>query len=64
MTEGDCARKVLLPGLDAKQTPVGQVMTGDLVTVKPDDQPEVSMTMMAARDFGIYQCRTWARSWA
>jgi predicted transcriptional regulator len=24
---------VLLPGLDAKQTPVGQVMTGDPVTL-------------------------------
>ena len=34
MTQGDCAIKVLLPGLDAKQTPVGQVMTGDPVTVK------------------------------
>src|SRR5215831_18826167 len=30
VTQGDCAIKVLLPGLDAKQTPVGQVMTGDL----------------------------------
>jgi CBS domain-containing protein len=27
VTQGDCAIKVLLPGLDAKQTPVGQVMT-------------------------------------
>ena len=35
VTQGDCAIKVLLPGLDAKQTPVGQVMTGDPVTVKP-----------------------------
>ena len=29
VTQGDCAIKVLLPGLDAKQTPVGQVMTGN-----------------------------------
>jgi CBS domain-containing protein len=42
---------VLLPGLDAKQTPVGQVMTGDPVTVKPDDQLERCMAMMAARGF-------------
>ena len=27
LTQGDCAIRVLLPGLDAKQTPVGQVMT-------------------------------------
>jgi CBS domain-containing protein len=40
VTQGDCAIKVLLPGLDAKQTLVGQVMTGDPVTVKPDDQLE------------------------
>ena len=37
VTQGDCAIKVLLPGLDAKQTPVRQVMTGNPVTVKPDD---------------------------
>src|ERR1051325_4661918 len=36
VTQGDCAIKVLLPGLDAKQTPVGQVMTVDLeVVVEP-----------------------------
>src|ERR1700720_4050503 len=49
--QGDCAIKVLLPGLDAKQTPVGQVMTGDPVTVKPDDQLEGCMAMMSARGF-------------
>jgi len=51
VTQGDCAIKVLLPGLDAKQTPVGQVMTGDPVTAKPDDQLEGCMAMMAARGF-------------
>src|SRR5215510_3882511 len=51
VTQGDCAIKVLLPGLDAKQTPEGQVMTGDPVTVKPDDQLEGCMAMMAARGF-------------
>jgi len=51
VTQGDCAIKVLLPGLDAKQTPVGQVMTSAPVTVKPDDLLEVCMTMMAARGF-------------
>src|SRR5258708_8455797 len=51
VTQGDCAIKVLLPGLDAKQTPVGQVMTGDPVTVKPDDQLEGCMAMRAARGF-------------
>jgi CBS domain-containing protein len=51
VTQGDCAIKVLLPGLDAKQTPVRQVMTGDPVTVTPDDQLEGCMAMMAARGF-------------
>src|SRR6202162_4199531 len=36
VTQGDCAIKVLLPGLDAKQTPVGQVLTGNPVTAQPD----------------------------
>ncbi len=51
VTQGDCAIKVLLPGLDAKQTPVGQVMTSNPVTVKPEDQLQGCMTMMASRGF-------------
>ena len=51
VTQGDCAIKVLLPGLDAKQTPVSQVMTANPVTVKPGDQVEDCMTLMAARGF-------------
>ncbi len=46
-----CAIKVLLPGLDAKQTPVGQVMTGNPVTVKPNDPLEGCMAMMAERGY-------------
>jgi len=49
VTQGDCAIKVLLPGLDAKQTPVGRVMTGNPVTVKPDDPLEGCMAVMAKR---------------
>jgi len=51
VTQGDCAIKVLLPGLDAKQTSAGQVMTGSPVTVKPDDPLEGCMVLMAARGF-------------
>ncbi|MBX3509690.1 MAG: CBS domain-containing protein [Hyphomonadaceae bacterium] len=51
VTQGDCAIKVLLPGLDAKQTTVGQVMTRNPVTVSPDDKLETCMTLMAARGF-------------
>jgi len=51
VTQGDCAIKVLLPGLDAKQTPVSQVMTANPVTVKPDDPLDGCMAMMAKRGF-------------
>ncbi|HZP79043.1 MAG TPA: CBS domain-containing protein [Pseudolabrys sp.] len=51
VTQGDCAIKVLLPGLDATQTPVSQVMTRDPVTVKPDDQLKGCMATMSARRF-------------
>jgi CBS domain-containing protein len=51
VTQGDCAIKVLLPGLDARQTPVGQVMTRNPVTVKLDDQLEGCMALMSARGF-------------
>jgi len=51
VTQGDCAIKVLLPGLDAKQTPVSQVMTRNPVTVKPDDEVEGCMGIMASRGF-------------
>jgi CBS domain-containing protein len=51
VTQGDCAIKVLLPALDAKRTPVREVMTGNPVTVKPDDQVETCMALMTARGF-------------
>src|SRR6201990_3693969 len=51
VTQGDCAIKVLLPGLDAKQTPVSKVMTSNPVTVKPDDRLEGCVAMMAERGF-------------
>jgi CBS domain-containing protein len=51
VTQGDCAIKVLLPGLDAKQTPIRQVMTANPVTVAPNDALESCMGMMASRGF-------------
>src|ERR1700750_1795647 len=51
VTQGDCAIKVLLPGLDAKQTPVKQVMTANPVTVKADDPLQSCMVTMFARRF-------------
>lgn len=51
VTQGDCAIKVLLPGLDAKQTPVSHVMTRNPVTVKPADGLDGCMAMMSSRGF-------------
>ena len=51
VTQGDCAIKVLLPGLDAKQTVVSQVMTRSPMTVKLEDPLEACMGLMANRGF-------------
>ena len=51
ITQGDCAIRVLLAGLDAKATPVSQIMTRDPMTVKPEDPLEACMGLMANRNF-------------
>jgi CBS domain-containing protein len=51
ITQGDCAIKVLLPGLDAKESVVSSVMTRDPMTVKLSDPLEACMGLMAARGF-------------
>ena len=51
VTQGDCAIKVLLQGLDAKQTVVSQVMTRNPMTVKLDAPLEACMGLMAERGF-------------
>jgi CBS domain-containing protein len=51
LTQGDCAIKVLLPGGDAKQTLVRDVMTRGPMTVKPTDPLEACMGLMANRGF-------------
>lgn len=50
ITQGDCAIRVLLPGRDAHATPVGDIMTRDPMTVKPSDQLEACMGLMANRN--------------
>ena len=42
---------MLLPGLDAKQTQVGQVMTANPVTVRLDHPLDGCMAMMSQRGF-------------
>lgn len=51
VTQGDCAIKVLLPGLDAKQVAVQDIMTVDPVTVKLSDPIEACTGLMASRNF-------------
>lgn len=51
VTQGDCAIKVLLPGLDAKHVAVKEIMTVEPMTVKLGDPIEACMGLMAARNF-------------
>jgi CBS domain-containing protein len=50
VTQGDCAIKVLLPGWNAKQTPLGSIMTKDPVTVLLTDDLDKCMNTMASRN--------------
>jgi hypothetical protein len=51
ITQGDCAIKVLLPGLDAKETKVSQVMTSNPMTVKLSDRVDACMGLMVTKGF-------------
>lgn len=51
VTQGDCAIKVLLPGLDAKITFIKDVMTANPMTVKLADPLEACMGLMVERTF-------------
>lgn len=51
VTQGDCAIKVLLPGLDATRVAVKDIMTADPMTVKLSDPIEACMGLMASRNF-------------
>jgi len=51
VTQGDCAIKVLLPGLDAKSVAVKDIMTVEPMTVKLADPMQACMGLMASRNF-------------
>jgi len=51
VTQGDCAIKVLLPGLDAKRLAVKDIMTAEPMTVRLADPIEACMGLMASRNF-------------
>jgi CBS domain-containing protein len=48
-TERDYARKLILKGKASKETPIGQVMTEDLVTVNADTSIDDCMRLMTSK---------------
>jgi CBS domain-containing protein len=49
VSQGDCAIRVLLPGLDAAQTPVSAIMTRDPMTVGLNATIDQCMKIMMSR---------------
>lgn len=50
VSQGDCAIRAFLAGLDAKTTQVAAIMTANPMTVKPGDPMELCMGVMATRN--------------
>jgi CBS domain-containing protein len=51
VTQGDCAIKVLLPGLSATQTLVSEIMTRSPLTVTMNETLQQCMAIMTSRNF-------------
>ena len=51
VTQGDCAIKVLLPGLSATQTLVADIMTRSPLTVTMNETLQQCMAIMTSRNF-------------
>ncbi len=49
VSQGDCAIRAFLPGLDARTTMVSEIMTASPLTVKPGDPMDVCMGLMVTR---------------
>jgi CBS domain-containing protein len=50
VSQGDCAIKVLLPGRDAKQVKISEIMTAQPICVSPKDALDACMGVMASRN--------------
>ncbi len=48
-TERDYARKVVLKGKSSKETPIGEIMTKELITVSPDSTIDECMQLMTGK---------------
>jgi CBS domain-containing protein len=51
VTQGDCAIKVLLPGLSATKTLVSEIMTRSPLTVTKNETLQQCMAIMTSRNF-------------
>jgi CBS domain-containing protein len=51
VTQGDCAIKVLLPGLSATKTRVSEIMTRSPLTVTMNETLQQCMAIMTSRNF-------------
>ena len=50
-TERDYARKVILKGKASRETPVGDIMSGNVITVTPDSTIDDCMELMTSKFF-------------
>jgi len=48
-TERDYARKIVLKGKSSKDTPVSEIMTANLITIKPQDSIDHCMNIMTEK---------------
>lgn len=51
VSQGDCAIKVLLPGLSARETPLADIMTRSPMTVTLNETLQQCMGIMTTRNF-------------
>ena len=51
VTERDLTRRVVAKGLDAKKTPITDIMTANPYTLAPDDSAGDALELMQARNF-------------
>jgi CBS domain-containing protein len=50
-SERDYARKGIIQGREAKNTPISDVMTADVITISPDQSIETCMQLMSQKKF-------------